>query len=82
MDKRQLAAQFFNHLGENSNQFITDMIEKEMDAELIDLFNTFGGQLNMGGMDPDRFQTSLLIIGYLVRAHEDAAITNDGNPVH
>jgi len=70
MDKKEAAARFFDQLGQGSNEFITSMIEHEMDAELIELFNQLGGQLQMGDMDNDRFQTSLLIIGYLVRAHE------------
>jgi uncharacterized protein with von Willebrand factor type A (vWA) domain len=72
MDKKTAAARFFDQLGQGSNDFITQMIGQEMDAELIELFNQLGGQLQMGEMDMERFQTSLLIIGYLVRAHEEA----------
>jgi len=72
MDKKAAAARFFDQLGRGSSDFITKMIEQEMDAELIEMFNQLGGQLQMGEMDMDRFQTSLLIIGYLVRAHEEA----------
>ena len=72
MDKKTAAARFFDQLGQGSNDFITKMIEQEMDAELIELFNQLGGQLQMGEMDMERFQTSLLIIGYLVRAYEEA----------
>lgn len=72
MDKKTAAARFFDQLGRGSSDFITKMIEQEMDAELIELFNQLGGQLQMGEMDMERFQTSLLIIGYLVRAHEEA----------
>ncbi len=72
MDKKAAAARFFDQLGQGSSEFVTRMIEQEMDAELIELFNQLGGQLQMGDMDMERFQTSLLIIGYLVRAHEEA----------
>jgi hypothetical protein len=71
MQKHQAAAKFFDQLIQGSNEFITQMIEAQMDAELIELFNKFGGQLQKGDMEPDRFQASLLIIGYLVRAHEE-----------
>jgi hypothetical protein len=74
MLKHQAAAQFFDQLIQGSNQFITQMIEAQMDAELIELFNKFGGQLQKGDMESDRFQASLLIIGYLVRAHEEEAL--------
>ncbi len=73
MQKHQAAAKFFDQLVQGSNQFITQMIESQMDAELIELFNKFGAQLQKGDMEPDRFQASLLIIGYLVRAHEEEA---------
>ena len=71
MSKHQAAAKFFDQLIQGSNQFITQMIEKEMDSELIELFNKIGGQLQKGDMEPERFQASLLIIGYLSRAHEE-----------
>jgi hypothetical protein len=74
MLKHQAAAKFFDQLIQGSNQFITQMIETQMDAELIELFNKFGAQLQKGDMEPDRFQASLLIIGYLVRAHEEEAL--------
>ena len=77
MDKKAAAARFFDQLGQGSSDFITKMIEQEMDAELIELFNQLGGQLQMGEMDMERFQTSLLIIGYLVRAHEEAMADQD-----
>jgi hypothetical protein len=77
MDKKRAAARFFDQLGQGSSDFITKMIEQEMDAELIELFNQLGGQLQMGEMDMERFQTSLLIIGYLVRAHEEAMADQD-----
>ncbi|MFH1033741.1 MAG: hypothetical protein V1806_04475 [Pseudomonadota bacterium] len=77
MLKHQAAAKFFDQLIQGSNQFITEMIEAHMDAELIELFNKFGGQLQKGDMEPDRFQASLLIIGYLVRAHEELALDQD-----
>jgi hypothetical protein len=90
MDKKAAAARFFEHLGKGSNDFITQMIEQEMDAELIELFNQLGGQLQMGDMENERFQTSLLISGYLVRAHEEAMADvpeegeaeDDGSVVH
>lgn len=74
MHKHQAAAKFFEQLVQGSNQFITNMIESEMDAELIELFNKFGAQLQKGDMEPDRFQASLLIIGYLARAHEEQSL--------
>lgn len=77
MDKKIAAARFFDQLGQGSSDFITKMIEQEMDAELIELFNQLGGQLQMGEMDMERFQTSLLIIGYLVRSHEEAMADQD-----
>jgi hypothetical protein len=70
MQKSQLATQFFDRLTQGAGDFIGKMIEAEMDAELIELFNKLGGQLQGGDMDQERFQASLLIIGYLVRAHE------------
>ena len=88
MQKHQAAAKFFDQLIQGSNQFITQMIEAQMDAELIELFNKFGGQLQKGDMEPDRFQASLLIIGYLVRAHEEEALrqapasTPEDAPLH
>lgn len=84
MTKKELAAEFFVKLGEDSGDFIATMIEAEMDFEIIELFNQFGGQLSAGQMDPDRFKASLLIIGYLVRAHEEAKLkearSQDQNP--
>ncbi len=77
MDKKTAAARFFDQLGQGSSDFITKMIEQEMDAELIEMFNQLGGQLQMGEMDMERFQTSLLIIGYLVRAYEEAMADRD-----
>ena len=74
MDKRELAAEFFQRLGEGASSFITEMIESEMDSGLIELFNQLGGQLKMGEMDTERYQASLLIIGYLVRAYEQAGL--------
>lgn len=71
-NKRELAAQFFEKLGQGTGSFITDMIESEMNSELIELFNQLGGQLQMGDMEEERFHTSLLIIGYLVRAFEQS----------
>lgn len=70
MQKSQLATQFFDRLSQGAGDFIGKMIEAEMDAELIELFNKLGGQLQRGDMEQERFQASLLIIGYLVRAHE------------
>jgi hypothetical protein len=70
MQKSQLATQFFDRLSQGAGDFIGKMIEAEMDAELIELFNKLGGQLQAGDMEQERFQASLLIIGYLVRAHE------------
>jgi len=81
MNKADLAAWFFTKLGQDSGEFITDMIEAEMNPELLDIFNKFGGQLKVGDMDPARFQASLLIIGYLLRAHEDAKQTQAEQPV-
>ena len=74
MNKADLAARFFAQLGQDSGDFITDLIEAEMDPEILEVFNQFGGQLKLGDMEPERFQASLLIIGYLLRAHEDAAM--------
>lgn len=71
MDKREAAARFFEKLGQSSGNFISDMIESKMDANLIELFNQLGGQLKIGEMDTNRYQASLLIIGYLVRAFEE-----------
>lgn len=71
MDKREAAASFFEKLGQSSGNFISDMIESKMDASLIELFNQLGGQLKIGEMDTNRYQASLLIIGYLVRAYEE-----------
>lgn len=90
MDKKAAVAQFFEKLGQGSSDFITRMIEAEMDAELIEMFNQLGGQLQRGDMEPERFQTSLLIIGYLVRAYEESlrraegesAEGDDGSLVH
>lgn len=84
MLKHEAAAHFFDRLVNEPSTFITGLIEAEMDPDLIDLFNKFGGQLQQGDMEPERFQASLLIIGYLVRAHEEkklrAAAAN--NQVH
>jgi hypothetical protein len=77
MTKKDLAAEFFAKLGQDSGEFVTKMIEAEMDPEIIDVFNKFGGQLTLGDMDPKRFHSSLLIIGYLVRAHEEAAVKKE-----
>jgi len=74
MEKCRLAAEFFQKLGEGSAEFITTMIEDEMNAELVEIFNKFGERIDMGDMDPGRFQTSLLIIGYLLRAHEQTKL--------
>lgn len=71
MHKRESAAQFFERLVQEPSDFITRLIETEMDSDLIELFNKFGGQLQAGDMDPERFRASLLIIGYLVRSHEE-----------
>ncbi|MGD9123738.1 MAG: hypothetical protein PVG60_01535 [Desulfarculaceae bacterium] len=71
MNKRDWAADFFAKLGQDQGDFIARMIEAEMDEDIIELFNQFGGRLQLGDMEPTRFQTSLLIIGYLVRAYEE-----------
>ena len=73
MNKKDLAAKFFVRLGNDAGEFVADMIESEMDTDLVELLNQFGGQLTSDGMDQKRFQASLLIIGYLVRAHEENA---------
>ncbi len=70
MQKTELATRFFDQLAQGAGEFIGKMIEAEMDADLIELFNKLGGQLQKGEMEAERFQASLLIIGYLVRAHE------------
>lgn len=80
MQKHQAAAKFFDQLIQGSNDFITNMIESEMDAELIELFNKFGAQLQKGDMEPERFQASLLIIGYLVRSHEERFLGGPAKP--
>lgn len=72
MSKSKQAADFFARLSSDEGDFIARMIEDEMDPELIEMFNAFGDQLKAGGMDDKKFRSSLLIIGYLVRAHEDA----------
>ena len=84
MHKRDSAAQFFERLVQEPSDFIARLIEAEMDSDLIDLFNKFGGQLQAGDMEPDRFRASLLIIGYLVRSHEERTRSKPGadNPVH
>ena len=80
MDKKDLAAKFFVRLGNDAGDFVADMIESEMDSDLVELLNQFGGQLSSDGMDQKRFQASLLIIGYLLRAHEDNPCESiDGN---
>lgn len=73
MSKSEKAADFFVKLGNDSGDYIAQMIEDELDSEIIELFNQFGSQLNIGEMEQERFQASLMIIGYLVRAHEEAA---------
>ncbi len=73
MDKVQAAASFFQRLGADSSDFISEMMETEMDAGLIELFNHFGQQIERKNLAPESLQTSLLIIGYLVRAHEEQA---------
>lgn len=80
MEKCRLAAEFFQRLGDGSAEFITEMIEVEMNAELVEIFNKFGEKIDMGDMDQGRFQTSLLIIGYLLRAHEDSRRALGSNP--
>ena len=84
MLKHEAAARFFDRLVNEPSTFITGLIESEMDPELIELFNKFGGQLQQGDMEPARFQASLLIIGYLVRAHEEKKLRAAGghNQVH
>ena len=76
MNKKDLAAKFFVRLGNDAGEFVADMIESEMDTDLVELLNQFGGQLSSDGMDQKRFQASLLIIGYLVRAFEENAGTH------
>ncbi len=73
MDKHQAAVHFFEQLVSGSNDFVTSLIDAEMDPQLIELLNTFGAQLQRGDIEPDRFQASLLIIGYLLRAYETRA---------
>jgi hypothetical protein len=48
MQKSKLATQFFDRLTHGAGDFIGKMIEAEMDAELIELFNKLGGQLQRG----------------------------------
>ncbi len=81
MTKCRLAAEFFQKLGDGSTDFITGMIEEEMSADLVEVFNKFGGRIEKGDMDPSRFQTSLMIIGYLLRAHEDIKLGQDDQPL-
>ncbi len=80
MSKKDLAARFFTRLSQDPGEFVTQMIETEMDPALVELLNQFGGQLKLGDMEPDRFQASLLIIGYLVRAFEDAHVATPAAP--
>jgi hypothetical protein len=83
MLKHEAAARFFDRLVNEPSTFITSLIETEMNPDLIELFNKFGGQLQQGDMEPERFQASLLIIGYLVRAHEEKRLRPAGaNQVH
>jgi hypothetical protein len=70
MQKSQLATQFFDRMSQGAGEFVDKIIEAEMDTALIELFNKLGGQLQRGDMEQERFQARLLIIGYLVRAHE------------
>lgn len=48
MQKTELATRFFDQLAQGAGEFIGKMIEAEMDAELIELFNKLGGQLQRG----------------------------------
>lgn len=73
MDKKTSATLFFEKLGADAAGFITQMIQAEMDEGIIELFNQVGGKLEMNDMTKERYQASLMIIGYLVRAYEDAA---------
>lgn len=77
MDKQKAAVNFFEQLVSGPSDFVTSLIDAEMDAELIEIFNKFGGQLQQGDIERDRFQASLLIIGYLVRAHEQGLAVLD-----
>lgn len=81
--KSDRAAIFFEKLGQGTGDFITDMIESDMDSQLIELFNKLGEQLKKGDMEEDRFHTSLLIIGYLVRAYEQQSNSDEagGQPL-
>ncbi len=72
MDKKTSATLFFEKLGEDAAGFITQMIQAEMDEGIIELFNQVGGKLEMNDMTKERYQASLMIIGYLVRAYEEA----------
>jgi hypothetical protein len=76
MHKHQHAAAFFSRLGED-NQYVTQMIEREMTPELIDMINQFSQHMNLGDLDAKRYQSSLMIIGYLIRAHEDTVQEDD-----
>lgn len=80
MHKHQSAAAFFSRLGDD-NQYVTKMIEKEMTPELIDMINQFSQHMNLGDLDAKRYQSSLMIIGYLIRAHEDTAQKSDVKPI-
>jgi hypothetical protein len=81
MEKQKAAVHFFEQLVSGPNDFVTSLIDSEMDAQLIEVFNKFGGQLQQGDIERERFQASLLIIGYLVRAHEQGLSALDSlNP--
>lgn len=75
-----MAALFFDKLGSDPRNFIAELIQEEMDEALIELFNTLGGRLEIDDMDQDRFRSSLLIIGYLVRAYEEKLVASRDDP--
>lgn len=71
-DKKQLAIEFINALRDMEAPVLHEMIAKEAGEELAGFFLNYVA--NLISRDPERVlenTSSLMLMGYLIRAHEE-----------
>ena len=81
MDKIAKAAEFLDKVGQGEGGFLQKLMQDHMGADLVRFITNYAQVFSRQVEDMEQAAGSLMILGYLIRAHEEAkGEGEDGQP--
>lgn len=81
MDKVAKAAEFLDKVGQGEGGFLQKLMHDHVGADLVRFINHYAQAFSRQVEDMEQAAGSLMILGYLIRAHEEAnGEKDDGQP--